>query len=129
MSNPVLAAAGSVAFAALITVLAVTACSAAPPRKGKNSEASAMESHAAPATSKSARIGTWGINLADGDRAVKPGDDFYEYSIGSWLKTNQIPADRTSWRTIVVLADEAARQLRQLVEGLPAMAAVGTNEK
>ncbi len=60
---------------------------------------------------------------------MKPGDDFYQYSIGSWLTTNQIPADRTSWSTFVVLADEAEKQLRQIVEGLPANAAAGSNEQ
>src|SRR3569833_215605 len=129
MPKHILAAVASVASAALITVLAVSVSAAAQPGKGKTSEASAIELHAATSSSKPARIGTWGINLADGDHAVKPGDDFYEYSIGSWLKTNQIPADRTSWSTFVVLADEAERQLRQHVEGLSTMAKVGTNEK
>ena len=88
-----------------------------------------MQAHAATLPSKPARIGTWGINLAEGDPSVKPGDDFYRYSIGHWLDTNQIPADRTSWSTFVVLADEAERQLRQLVEGLPANAPHGSNEQ
>src|SRR5262245_18284234 len=90
-------AAGTAVSAALVTVLVVTACSSTQPTKGSAPEAPAMESHAAMSPSKPARIGTWGINLADGDHAVKPGDDFYEYSIGTWLKSNQIPADRTSW--------------------------------
>jgi putative endopeptidase len=122
-------AAGTAVFAALATVLTVTACSSTPPPKGAQPEARAMESHAAPSPSKPARIGTWGINLADGDKSVKPGDDFYQYSIGSWLGTNQIPADRTSWSTFVVLADEAEKQLKQIVEGLPANAATGSNEQ
>ena len=89
-----------------------------------------MEAHAATSSPpKSARIGTWGVNLADGDRAVKAGDDFYRYSIGHWLDSNQIPADRTSWSTFVVLADEAEKQLRQIVEGLPVKATPGSNEQ
>jgi putative endopeptidase len=122
-------AAGSAVSAALLTALVVTACSSTPPTTGAKPEAPAMESHAATLPSKPARIGTWGINLADADKSVKPGDDFYQYAIGSWLTKNQIPADRTSWSTFVVLADEAEKQLRQIVEGLPANAAAGSNEQ
>ena len=130
MSNRFVAAVTAVS-AALVTTLVVTACSSTPPAKGKQPEAPAMEPHAAssPAPTAPARIGTWGINLAEGDHAVKPGDDFYRYSIGQWLDTNQIPADRTSWSTFVVLADEAEKQLRQIVEGLPANASHGSNEQ
>jgi len=76
-----------------------------------------------------AKIGAWGVNLDDRDPAAKAGDDFYRYAIGHWLDNNQIPADRTSWSTFAVLADEAEGRLKQIVEGLPANAAAGTNEQ
>jgi putative endopeptidase len=28
------------------------------------------------------------------DRSVKPGDDFYRYTNGGWLKRTEIPPDR-----------------------------------
>jgi putative endopeptidase len=37
-----------------------------------------------------------GINLSYIDKSVKPGDNFFEYANGDWLKTAQIPADRSS---------------------------------
>ena len=37
-----------------------------------------------------------GINLAAMDKSVKPGDDFYAYANGSWMKNTQIPDDRSS---------------------------------
>src|SRR4029078_1492700 len=37
-----------------------------------------------------------GINLASMDKSVVPGDDFYHYANGTWLKNTQIPADRSS---------------------------------
>jgi len=122
-------AAGTAVSAVLVTALVATACSATSPTQGKPPEARAMEPQAATSPSTPARIGTWGINLADGDHTVKPGDDFYQYSTGQWLAKNQIPADRTSWSTFAVLADEAEKQLRQLVEGLPQGAAAGSNEQ
>lgn len=38
-----------------------------------------------------------GIDLAKMDTNVKPGEDFFKYVNGSWLKNTEIPADRTSW--------------------------------
>ena len=37
-----------------------------------------------------------GINLAAMDKSVKPGDDFYAYANGTWMKNTQIPDDRSS---------------------------------
>jgi len=37
-----------------------------------------------------------GIQKAWMDTSAKPGDDWYEYANGQWLKNTQIPADRAS---------------------------------
>jgi putative endopeptidase len=37
---------------------------------------------------------THGIVVANMDRSVKPGDDFYHYANGAWIKRTEIPADR-----------------------------------
>ncbi|WP_191858267.1 M13 family metallopeptidase [Hanstruepera ponticola] len=38
-----------------------------------------------------------GINLDFMDTSVKPNDDFFRYVNGSWLDTNEIPDDRSTW--------------------------------
>lgn len=38
-----------------------------------------------------------GLNLALMDKTVKPQDDFYNYINGAWMKTSEIPADRSRW--------------------------------
>ena len=40
-------------------------------------------------------FGPWGLSLDYIDTSVKPGDDFFRYSNGGWLKTATIPPDRT----------------------------------
>ena len=40
-------------------------------------------------------IPPWGVNLGYVDRSANPGEDFYAYANGGWLKTAQIPADRS----------------------------------
>lgn len=52
---------------------------------------------------------THGIVVADMDRSVKPGDDFYQYANGDWIKRTDIPPDRSevsAFTLISVLNDE-----------------------
>ena len=46
---------------------------------------------------ESPKLGKWGVDLTSLDRSVKPGDDFFLYVNGGWLKTAQIPSDASSW--------------------------------
>lgn len=64
------------------------------------------------------RFGTWGVDLLARDASVKPGDDFWRYANGSWEKSTQIAADRTSAGLAVLLADQAEQQVRAIVEDL-----------
>jgi hypothetical protein len=36
---------------------------------------------------------TYGVVVANMDRSVKPGDDFYRYANGDWIKRTEIPPD------------------------------------
>ena len=36
------------------------------------------------------------VDVAGMDRAIRPGDDFYGYANGGWMKTTVIPPDRAS---------------------------------
>ncbi len=57
-----------------------------------------------------------GIDTAGMDTRVKPGNDFYGYSNGGWMKATEIPADRSRWGTFSLLAEEATRQTRALLD-------------
>jgi len=47
------------------------------------------------------------------DRAVKPGNDFYAYANGSWLKANEIPATEASWGNGVILRNQTRLRLQR----------------
>ena len=51
------------------------------------------------------------------DKSVKPGDDFYKYANGSWVKNAVIPADRSSiggfWHRRPGAREEHARAVRR----------------
>ena len=68
----------------------------------------AAPTHAAPF------VQPWGVNLSYIDASVRPGDDFYAYANGSWLKTAEIPADRSSagsWLELSLRNDERLRNI------------------
>jgi predicted metalloendopeptidase len=54
------------------------------------------------------------------DRSIKPGDDFYRYANGGWLKTTAIPAGRSSFDTRAILAERTAQQVRDLIQSAAA---------
>ena len=57
-----------------------------------------------------------GVDLAGMDRSVKPGDDFFAYANGAWLKTAEIPADRSSYGTDAILSEETSKRIRELIQ-------------
>lgn len=57
-----------------------------------------------------------GIDLQYMDTNVKPGDDFFAYVNGTWLRDTEIPADRSSYGGFYVLIDEAQENVRAIIE-------------
>ena len=62
------------------------------------------------------RYGNWGVATEDMDSSVKPGDDFFAYAEGTWLKNHPIPADKTGAGYNYELPDEIEQQVRTMVE-------------
>jgi putative endopeptidase len=56
------------------------------------------------------------LDMAGMDRSVKPGDDFFLYTNGGWVKTAQIPADRSSFGAFNVVADVVNKRMSQLID-------------
>lgn len=65
---------------------------------------------------KAARLGTWGYDLSARDPSVTPGDDFFLYANGSYLKTLEIPADRTRYGSFDVLNELSQNRMRAVVD-------------
>src|SRR3569833_2862859 len=73
---------------------------------------------AAPAAAQTshAKYGSWGVATADMDKSVKPGDDFYRYAEGTWLRTAPIAADKARAGFNYELPDETEIEVRKLIE-------------
>jgi putative endopeptidase len=57
-----------------------------------------------------------GIVVANIDRGVTPGDDFYEYANGEWVKSTQLPPDRGGVNAFTVLGDLTDKRTAGLIE-------------
>lgn len=66
-----------------------------------------------------------GIDLAGIDRTVAPGDDFFAYANGAWVKATEIPADRAAFGSFAILAEEANRRTKELIQEAAAASARG----
>ncbi|MBU6478490.1 MAG: M13 family metallopeptidase, partial [Xanthomonadaceae bacterium] len=74
---------------------ACAACSQQPPTAG-SAPAPAAKAATAATPAPASTAPDLGINLSYIDKSVKPGDDFFDYANGDWLKTAQIPSDLSS---------------------------------
>jgi len=57
-----------------------------------------------------------GVMVKDIDRSAKPGDNFFEYSNGEWIKRTEIPPDRGSLSVFSLLNDVAVKRTSQMIE-------------
>ncbi len=72
-----------------------------------------------------------GIDTANMDRSVRPQDDINEFVNGTWLKSAEIPADRSSWGSFVELTEKSDSALRLIVDDVAARtnAPAGSEER
>ena len=66
------------------------------------------------------KYGTWGVETADMDKTVRPGDNFFDYVVGSWAKKAQIPSDKTCAGNDLKIQNQLDDDLKKIVEGAAA---------
>ncbi len=82
------------------------------------------------ANAQKAPGGDHGIAVANMDRSIKPGDDFYLYTNGEWIKRTEIPPDRAAIGVFTALDSESNKRTEALIEeAAKANAAPGTNTR
>jgi len=69
-----------------------------------------------------AKLGSFGVDLTSMDKSVKPGDNFFLYVNGKWLKTAVIPPDRSqtgSFQDLQILSEQRMRAIIDDLEKKP----------
>src|SRR3974390_2077258 len=59
---------------------------------------------------------THGIAAASMDRSVKPGDNFYLYANGDWIKRTEIPPDRARIGVFTKLDEVSSKRTADLIQ-------------
>ena len=79
---------------------------------------------------KPAVLGSFGLELANMDKSVKPGDDFFQFMNGTWLKNTEIPADKSNYGSFNILGDRSEAQVKAIIQDMAATkAAPGSDEQ
>ncbi|HCN82883.1 MAG TPA: peptidase M13 [Sphingobacteriaceae bacterium] len=64
------------------------------------------------------------------DTTVSPGENFFQYASGAWIKKTEIPASETGWGSFYTLFDQNQKNLRKILEEVSSKsAAKGSNEQ
>jgi putative endopeptidase len=56
------------------------------------------------------------VDVAGMDRDVLPGNDFYMYANGGWMKATEIPPDRGTYGAFTVISEDVEKRSRELIE-------------
>lgn len=62
------------------------------------------------------------IDRANMDFSVKPGDNFYLYANGNWIKNHPVPSSKSRWGNFDILSQTNAERLRDLLKDAAAHA-------
>src|SRR5215469_13298875 len=84
--------------------------------------ASLLVAPALAADSAKPKFGSFGVDLSSMDKSVKPGDNFFLYVNGAWLKKAVIPADRSqtgSFQDLQILSEQRMRAIVDELEKKP----------
>src|SRR6516225_3245728 len=65
-----------------------------------------------------AAFGSFGIDTAQMDTLLKPGDDFYKYVNGKWISTFKIPPDKARYGVFDALRDKSESDVHTLLDEL-----------
>jgi putative endopeptidase len=91
--------------------------------------ASASPQPPSTAVPKEASSPEHGIDVAAMDPTVKPGDDFFRHANGRWIKSTEIPPDRSSWSNGGILTELTAKRTSELIQEAAKGASSGEAKK
>ena len=71
-------------------------------------------------TAPSQSFGAWGFDLSGRNTATDPGNNFFDYANGAYVKSLVIPPDRTSWGAFNMLAELSRTRVQTILNEVSA---------
>ena len=62
------------------------------------------------------QFGSFGFDSAGMDKTAVPGDNFYQFANGTWLKNTPIPADKSNYGSFTMLDDLSRQRTRDIID-------------
>ncbi len=56
------------------------------------------------------------VDVAGMDRSIRPGDDFYGYANGGWMKATEIPPDRAVYGSFTIIEEMVTKRTADLIQ-------------
>ncbi|QOL25960.1 M13 family metallopeptidase [Thalassotalea sp. LPB0316] len=76
-----------------------------------------------------AELGSFGVDLAARNLAIKPGDDFFMYASGTWYDNFEMPADKTRYGAFTALAERSEKQVKEIIDDITSRKDLNAEEK
>jgi putative endopeptidase len=81
------------------------------------------------ATSTTAELGSFGVDLSARNQAIKPGDDFFMYASGTWYDNFVMPADKTRFGAFSALAERSEDQVKAIIDDIASRSDLNAEEQ
>ena len=92
--------------------LALTACG----QLSSDADTNAKSNGEKAAQTTAPELGAWGVEIADINPEVDPGDNFYNHVNGKWLDTFEIPDEFSSYGAFTVLFERSEDRVKNIIE-------------
>ena len=96
--------------------LALTACG----QLASDADTDAKSNGEKAAQTTAPELGAWGVEIADINPEVDPGDNFYNHVNGKWLDTFEIPDEFSSYGAFTVLFERSEDRVKNIIESAAA---------
>lgn len=105
----------NIAALALVGVVALNSCTA---KKAVQTESQNQSESTEQMATQATTTPEKGLEIDLMDKSVRPQDDFYNYVNGGWMKTAKIPADKSSWGSFNILAENTDNNSMKIMHEL-----------